>query len=221
MYCKNCGATFPDGVFECPVCHAMIDEKRNEFNNGSYAQYVNSNEGKPNNGGYENYVNNNEGAPNNGGYDSNVNNNEGAPNNGDYDSYINNNQGTPNNSGSYYTPPQGNYQQNYSNNGWQYHDMQYRNMEEKAETARILAILGLVLGVVVTPILGWILGGIGLSYAKEVYAYLKTPSCKTTITMAKWAIIVASIIAGLALIAVIAWFTLIYAGLVGSAYFDL
>lgn len=173
MYCKNCGASFPDGVFECPVCHAMIDEKRNDFNYGGYEQYVNQSEGAANNGAQ------------------------------------------------YYAPPQNNYQQNYSNANWQYHDMQYRHMEEKGETARILSILGLILGIIATPILGWILGGIGLSYAKEVYAYLRTPSCKTTMTIAKWAIIVSSIIAALAAIAVIAWIAIVSAGLMGPDYFDL
>lgn len=173
MYCKNCGANFPDGVFECPVCHTMIDEKRNQYNYG---------------GGYEQYVNQSEGAPNNG--------------------------------AQYYAPPQqNNYQQTYTNDNWHYHDMQYRQMEEKGETARILAILGLVLGIILTPILGWILGGIGLSNAKEVYAYLRTPSAKTTITIAKWAIIVSSVLAALAAIAVIAWFAIVSAGVFAQDFY--
>lgn len=87
----------------------------------------------------------------------------------------------------YYTPPQ------------QPYGMQYQQMVEKSSNARILAILGLILGMGF-PIAGWILGGIALSKAKQVFAYTGSPESKTTITIAHWAIGVSSVIAGLALL---------------------
>lgn len=165
MYCKNCGSHLPDGVFECPVCHAMLDESRNA---GASAPYE-------------------------------------APKENAY-AY-----------GNTYAPPQQPYGNAYDNNAWQPHDMQYRQMVEKGETARILAILGLVLGILITPILGWVLGGVSLSQAKQVFAYTGSQESKSTITIAHWAIGVSSVIAGLAFLALLAWIVLVSVGVMATA----
>lgn len=145
MFCKNCGTALPDGVFECPVCHAMADEQpKNDYS----ASYCTPNYGTPN---------------------------QEAPN---YSAPYENAYGNP------YTPPPQPYGNFYSAGNWQPHDMQYRQMVEKGETARILAILGIILGIVFTPIVGWVLGGVALSQAKQVFAYTGSPESKTTITIA-------------------------------------
>lgn len=111
---------------------------------------------------------------------------------------VNENQNGAENNGTYYTPPQA------EQNGYSYGDGNYgqqsydsQRIISKGDTAQILAILGIVLSVMVTPILGWVLGAIALNNAKEVYALTGNESYLNTIKLAKWSIAVASIVTAL------------------------
>ena len=67
--------------------------------------------------------------------------------------------------------------------------------------AKIFGLLGIILGVFVSPLLGWILGGIGLSKANQALQYaiytgdmMLQSEAKSAKTLAKASVIVASVI---------------------------
>lgn len=141
-----------------------------------------------------------------------------------------------NNSNTDYVPPQnGTQYQNGSTNqyGWNnqynqntaytnpyYYQNQadYSQLYSKAENARIIAILGIVLSVLVSPICGWVMGGIALSHIKEVISITGNPEFKSTMTLAKASIWVASAIVIIGIIVGII-IGLMFAGLALSGMF--
>ena len=160
---------------------------------------------------------------------------------------LNNQQ--PNNDGTYYTPPssdnatsangsynqqdfaqQGNYQQssyqaqdNYFNqNQNQYgYDYSEKRYEDDLQNAKLFGILSLVIGIVVSRIIGIILGAVGLSKANSIPDFMQNPHLaklkKDAVRLNKLGINIPIV---LGVVAIIAYILFVFVFMAGSAAFS-
>ncbi len=98
--------------------------------------------------------------------------------------------------GTYYTPPNENYGNNYTgankNENFKY-DPNYtekNRIVEKGDQAETLGIVGIIIGIVFWSVLGIILGAIGCRYADDAYRITGYPGYASAKSISKWAVII-------------------------------
>lgn len=103
---------------------------------------------------------------------------------------------------------QPNYNPNFQQNGgYQYNPMnQERIAAKEIDTSRTLGILSIVLGIILTPLAGWICGGIGLSKANKYlngfgFSAPESSNAQSAKTLNKIGLIVSTVLFVLSIIA--------------------
>lgn len=140
MYCSKCGAFLPEGAEVCPGCNAPVSNQSTTTNNSAANNQAAS-------GGV--YYTPQQSRP------------EYTNVSGTYNEQATNNQG------SYYTNLGNNHNTNESYNAEQSYFMQ-EQIKENLSTANTLGIIAIVLGILVSSIIGIICGAIGLDKAKSI-----------------------------------------------------
>lgn len=156
MYCPNCSAYIPEGADSCANCGQAVSLK-NENHNATENQYSYTQPNPENNNNTANQYSyaqpNYEGGNSYGSYNA-------APDNAGYQQ---------NGYNSYYSeqPNQNNYFQQAQNDF---------KIKDALSTSNTLGILAIVLGFILTPLVGIICGVIGLSKANSVPDMFNNPS---------------------------------------------
>lgn len=146
MYCKNCAREIQDGINCCPFCGAPVEPAAPTQAQQQYNQSADNQPYQSNAYGQQSQYS----AP----FEPNPGYGQGGANYQQGYGYSQN--------GTYNNAP---YQYGQPGNG------QERIAAQNVDTSRTLGILSIILGIILTPLAGWICGGIGLSKANK---YLNT-----------------------------------------------